>query len=92
MHVASVVMNTLFTTDGPVSYRLRYTTYQKQGECFPLLTNIRNIKSVTALLKVRQSLVFIVSSYQVFIFSIFYRTQSTLDFDMQFRMEHILSH
>jgi hypothetical protein len=91
MHVASVAINWLITTEGPLSYRFRYTTYQKQGEFVSLLTNIRNIKSVTALLKVRQSLVVIVYSYQVFIFSIFYRTQSTSDFDMQFRNEHILN-
>jgi hypothetical protein len=82
MYGASVVMNRLITTEGPVSYRLRYMTYQKQGEFFPLLTYIRLIKSVIALLNVKQSSVVIACRYQVFTFSILYRTQSTSDFGM----------
>ena len=56
MHVASVVVDSLITTEGPVSYRLRYTTYQKQGKFVPLLTNIRNIKSVIASLNVKEKI------------------------------------
>jgi hypothetical protein len=81
MHVASVVMNRLITTKGPVFYQLRNKTYQKEGEFLSLLKYIRNIKSVIALLNVKQSLVVIACRYQLFIFSIFYRTHSTSDFD-----------
>lgn len=71
MHVASVVMNRLFTTEGPVSYRLRNTTYQKEGEFVSLVTYIRIRKSVIYLLSLKQNLVVIACSYQVFTFSIF---------------------
>ena len=70
MHVASVVMNRLITTEGPVSYRLRNKTYQKEGEFVSLLKYIRNRKYVITLLSVKQNLVVIVCSYQVFTFSI----------------------
>ena len=71
MHVASVVMNSPITTEWPVSYRLRNTTYQKESEFVSLLIYIRNRKSVIALLSVKQSLVVIAYSYQVFAFSTF---------------------
>jgi len=63
-----------------VSFRLKYTTYQKQDGFVSLLTYIRNINSVIALLNVKQSLVVIACSYQVFTFSVFYRTHFTSDF------------